>query len=815
MSSSIQTNFNISAANAFIDDFSNTKNSYYLMISKPTQWTDDNLPPTSCDNTKDKISVWTEAIAAKKMTSDNVKLVTRRYNWTNDQVYSRYDDVHEIFKGATFEVKPFYILTSDYRVYKCISDGPAGSTVEPNHTNTHLQTPNADGYVWQFMYQLSEADFDFLTDDYMPVHVAGSTEKIGTIEYLQREAQENAKAGGISNIDLQQGGAAWYDAWLFDANKNPDYIFAHDVVTFSGSTLPNPVDPLVNPPINTTTLVTSESTENPTIRQSTYNYYKGWAVRGKKGVGSSPFVDFYKPILEYSNVAGSIRIKVESIANTADLGTTALEIVPYISIDGDTGPSGESGTVVVEPVFGNLIAGNFNGLSAESQRISSLRITDPGSGVYNPTLNVYPPPGNSTSGVGFVASVVTSPLQGHGSNAPRELGANKVMMRMLLKGDESGKFDIINDYRQFSIIKNPEYSGFSSGIITGTRVGSLNQEQTLLNVKNPNNISIINFANVDGGDSGVIYSTTDFTIGSKVCQGEFNTNQARGIVVDWVGSVGLGTLKVSVTNGQFRSTASGEEPIGITAGKIIQGETTGVVYTGGSGGFIRETSNIRSFYNRSFIENDIVIGMDSRSTGKVVSFQSDSVGETGKLVVDGVVGDFVSPKVSLGTLVDGEKIFGLRELNDVEGSVSVSGSPIGVISKIEKQPTNIDDTHRLTNRIRTYFPDASFNITGQELDQTIIGSTSGATSIVVNARYATGTTSGGALGSTVDIFTTRNLKTYHLGEKITLSNFVGDVIDINQPEFLPYSGEVLYIENVRPVQRNADQEEEIKLVIDF
>ena len=771
------------------------------MISKPSQWDNENTPPSACDNTKDKVQVWTESIAAKRMTSKNIRLVTKRYDWTNSQVYSRYDDTDEIFKSNTYETKPFYVLTSDYRVYKCISDGPAGSTVEPNHINTHLQTPNEDGYVWQFMYQLSEEDFDFLTDDYMPVSVAGSTEKIGTIEYLQREAQEKAKSGGISHIELNQGGAPWYDAFLYDYSLNILKAGSHAIFGVSGDSG------------SELTVVGGFD-----IRNTTDDYYNGWALRGVPTTSGVPYQPFYKKILEYKTSGQLITFTVDPFGSTADLQTaTSVEVVPYVYIDGDTGSSGESGTVIVEPVFGGLVSGTdfVNGISSDSQNITSLKIMEPGNSVYNPTLHIYPPPGNSTAGGGFTASVVVSPIGGHGSNAPKELGANKAMIRMLLKGDEGGNFDVINDYRQFSIVKNPEYSGFSSDISAGTRVGSLNKERTLLNVKNPNNICYINFSNLDGGGSGVTYDSTDFVIGEKVCQGVFSTNQARGTVVNWVGSASLGSLQISVTNGQFRSTAPGEEASDITSGKITKGETSGSVYTGGSGGFISEATNIRSFYNRSFVENDIVLGMDSRSTGKVVSFLSDSVGETGKLLVDGVVGDFVGPKVSMGTLMDGERIFGFRDINETDGSVSVSGSPVGVISKIESQPTNIDITHRLTNKIRAYFQDASFIITGQELDQNIIGSTSGAKSLIVNARYATGSTSGGALGSTVDIFTTGNLKTLQVGENITLNDHTGDVLSIEESEFLPFSGEVLYIENVRPVQRNADQEEEIKLVIDF
>jgi len=436
--------------------------------------------------------------------------------------------------------------------------------------------------------------------------------------------------------------------------------------------------------------------------------------------------------------------------------------------------------------------------------------------VYNPTVKIYPEPGNSTSGAGFSASAVVSPLGGHGSNAPRELGANKVMIRMLLKGDEGGDFDVVNDYRQFSIIKNPEFSGFSAGISAGTRAGSLNKERTVLDIKNPNNVCIVDFPNKDSDDQVVVYNQDDFSIGEKICQGNFNNNQPRGSVVGWTGSIALGVLTVSVTNGQFRSTASSEGTIGTgTGGKIVKGETSGSVYTGGSGGFIRSVTNERSFYNRSFIENDVVLGMNSRATGKVVSFLSDSVGETGKLTIDGLVGDFIGPKVSLGTLVDGEKIFGFRSLDTNNGTVSVSGSPVGVISKVNNEPVNIDLTNRLTTKIKTYFSDSNFIITGQELDQSIVGSSGGASAFIVNAKYTIGNTSGGVAGSTVDIITTTNKKTFQVGESVTLNSKTGIIRSIEEPEFSRYSGEVLYIENVRPVQRNADQEEEIKLVIDF
>ena len=61
------------------------------------------------------------------------------------------------------------------------------------------------------------------------------------------------------------------------------------------------------------------------------------------------------------------------------------------------------------------------------------------------------------------------------------------MVRLLPKGDEGGDFDVVNDYRQFSIVKNPEF-GFSWNFCRNTR-GSLDKERTVLSVKNPNNIA--------------------------------------------------------------------------------------------------------------------------------------------------------------------------------------------------------------------------------------------------------------------------------------------------------------------------------------
>jgi hypothetical protein len=96
----------------------------------------------------------------------------------------------------------------------------------------------------------------------------------------------------------------------------------------------------------------------------------------------------------------------------------------------------------------------------------------------------------------------------------------------------------------------------------------------------------------------------------------------------------------------------------------------------------------------------------------------------------------------------------------------------------------------------------------------VTGNANQFSSTLVSFGYATGTTSGPA-GSTVDMFLTSTIGSLTAGNVISLNGFTGEVLGTTIPEFLRNTGQVLYIENVRPVQRNPDQDEEIKVVIDF
>ena len=820
--SNLQFSFNVSAAESFLDDFSSDSDSFFLMISRPESWPNENTPPTSMDTSSNQFSSWSSAIAAKKITSKDARLVTKRYDWTSGITYSQFSDRNELFRSATYESRPFYVMTPQYRVYKCLNnnEGSTASTVQPTHTYPDYQTAGADGYSWQFMYQLKEEDLDFVTDDYIPVSVAGSTTKIGTIEYLQREVQENASDGGVFAVNLERSGSYWSEARLLRGSVLTDFFLTHRITSTD-----NTAEILID---GVTTDVCKFGITIPTSVSA--DTYKNWALtdldmgtsNGGLPAGTNlSTIGFYKKILTHDNQGNFYTSRLD--VNPPSQGY--YNIVPYVYISNGTGNTAETNAVVY-PLFRGISQDNLakitaaadnEGIINTSKVITGIEVLEPGSSIgADPSVQILTPSGSTAAGIGFQASVVNTPLGGHGSNAPYELGANKVMIRTLLKGSEGGAFDVQNDFRKFSIIKNPQLAGWTAGVTAGFVAGTATPNFTDVRIRNENNTALIDFHTV--GTPGMTHPVDAFVVGQKIHQGEYSTTQARGTVTNWIPNT-AGKLTVSVDNGSFRACVIPDErPSSVTSGRIFYGETTGTGYTFGGdgnsfGGFVDSVTHSKTFVNESFPIGSVVYGMDSGSTAKVTRFIADADGERGTMTLRDKVGSFIAPRVALGTQLDGEKVFGFRTLS-ADGTVQLSNSPVGTITKVQSQPVNIDESHRLTTKVQSFFTSPQFQLSASLLDLSVNANANQFSSTLVSFGYATGTTSGPA-GSTVDMFLTSTIGSLTAGNVISLNGFTGEVLGTTIPEFLRNTGQVLYIENVRPVQRNPDQDEEIKVVIDF
>ena len=153
----------------------------YLFIGNNVPYANEASPNSIVDSASDEKSVWDNIFAAKKITGNDVELVTARYNWATGKRYKQFDDKISIGELLTADTtqgnsNPMYIMTSNRDVYKCLSNNANSlSTVEPsgdyNTANGTIIT--ADGFIWKYLYNV-KASNKFLTSAWMPAPTSTS-----------------------------------------------------------------------------------------------------------------------------------------------------------------------------------------------------------------------------------------------------------------------------------------------------------------------------------------------------------------------------------------------------------------------------------------------------------------------------------------------------------------------------------------------------------------------------------------------------------------------------------------------------------------
>jgi len=198
-------------------------------VSGVYRYADENIPPLPLDNQREKIALYDELIAAKRITDSYARTVIRRYNWDLvanprfDMWKPDYSDTPggggQIGKaGATGATSiadaKFYVMNSQYEVFKCLYNGENPSnttgqdaTEEPSvaganydaATGLYTETTGA-GYIWKHMYTIPTDDvLKFLSSDFMPI-VLPSNSSRQSVEAL-------AVAGAIDAVVVEDAGA--------------------------------------------------------------------------------------------------------------------------------------------------------------------------------------------------------------------------------------------------------------------------------------------------------------------------------------------------------------------------------------------------------------------------------------------------------------------------------------------------------------------------------------------------------------------------------------------------------------------------------
>lgn len=175
----------------------------FLTYGRVEAWPNDNSPPVPNTSIPSIYEIWQKMIGGKRITGENIRHVIQRNDWTSGTVYSAYDDRNTDLYN---EDNRFYVLTSDYHVYKCISNANGSiSTVEPSYVNSGLGAKQSDGYVWKYMYTITPADqLNYLTSEYMPVNTLTADD--GSVQW---DVQNDAVQGAVNSIIVTNPGSGY------------------------------------------------------------------------------------------------------------------------------------------------------------------------------------------------------------------------------------------------------------------------------------------------------------------------------------------------------------------------------------------------------------------------------------------------------------------------------------------------------------------------------------------------------------------------------------------------------------------------------
>ena len=228
MTAIVTSKFRTLNAENFKDDINTpvSGSSVFVAIGKTDAWsyavsdTTDAEPFTPSDTIDNLVEARENIFALKKLNTADVSHVVPRHTWTTGTSYVEWDS-----NDPDMFDKAFYVITSEFKVYKVIYSPGTGSTQEPTQTLT-APTAESDSYIWKYMYTVAVADAEkFLTTSYMPVKTinvesysddAAAEVALSEGDYAQylnqKASRDSTTAAGIERIEVTVGGTGYTTA---------------------------------------------------------------------------------------------------------------------------------------------------------------------------------------------------------------------------------------------------------------------------------------------------------------------------------------------------------------------------------------------------------------------------------------------------------------------------------------------------------------------------------------------------------------------------------------------------------------------------
>ena len=395
MAAIITSNFRTTNAKKLKQQVSSS--SVYVGIGKSDVWslttsdTTDTTPFTPADTLDQLGEARSNLIGLKKIVGTEIAHVVPRgaNTWTSGSSYYAWDsDDPSIFDKA------FYIITSEFKVYKCIKAPAAASSIQPTQTLTD-PTAESDGYTWKYMYTTGVEDAEkFLTNSYMPVK---------TISLSAEATLAVSSSSSVTAILTETIDEITIGMTVAGANISGTPV----VSAINGSVL---------------TLSTAQTLTAADILTFT------WALDSDAEAQLTE-ADYAQYLNQKASRDSSTAAGIERIEVTA--GGTGYSSAPTVTITGDG-----TGATATATVSGGAVTA----------------ITVTGKGTNYRVVDVTFSGGGGSDAA---ARAVLAPKGGHGTDPVSELGGFFISLNTKLDGNDGGDLTVGNDFRQIMLLNKP------------------------------------------------------------------------------------------------------------------------------------------------------------------------------------------------------------------------------------------------------------------------------------------------------------------------------------------------------------------------
>jgi hypothetical protein len=232
MAAIVTDQFRILNANNFVETVDNSANSYYVVVGltnptspsvgfgRSTTWNTNTPSPEDSFNYINHTG--DTQVFGKKVTSDNIRRLITRRNWTQGTRYEMFRHDYSISNpspvtsSSRLYDSSYYVMNKNFDVYVCIDNGSSGISTTGNASQdeplfTDLEPTRAgesgDGYIWKYLFTVPPSDIiKFDSTEYISVPGDWPTSTTTQIQSVRENGDSTVNNNQIKKVYIDQQG---------------------------------------------------------------------------------------------------------------------------------------------------------------------------------------------------------------------------------------------------------------------------------------------------------------------------------------------------------------------------------------------------------------------------------------------------------------------------------------------------------------------------------------------------------------------------------------------------------------------------------